>query len=293
MMHNLVYFFVLLAASQSYATETKVLLFGDSGTGSPEQYKVANAMTQYCMESGCEFALMLGDNIYENGVNSLDDSQFDEKFEAPYAPLDMKFYGVLGNHDTYSGDVGIQSQIAYTNRSEKWRMYERYYTVKKDDVEFFAIDTNSYVDDDEQRRWLQESLVASTARWKVIFGHHTPYSVGQHAYFDFFEGRKLKKLREALEPLLCQHAQFYIGGHDHHLQVNRLPCGVVSVISGAAAKVRRIYNSLVKKDDTLEFAKGHQLGFAHAVFGENKVQIKILDDDGAELFGKTFDFIKE
>jgi len=44
--------------------ELVILVFGDSGTGKAGQYRVGHAMYEVCRQRGCDFALMLGDNIY-------------------------------------------------------------------------------------------------------------------------------------------------------------------------------------------------------------------------------------
>ncbi len=48
--------------------ELVILVFGDSGTGKAGQYRVGHAMYEVCRQRGCDFALMLGDNIYDNGI---------------------------------------------------------------------------------------------------------------------------------------------------------------------------------------------------------------------------------
>ncbi len=45
--------------------ELVILVLGDSGTGKAGQYRVGHAMYEVCRQRGCDFALMLGDNIYE------------------------------------------------------------------------------------------------------------------------------------------------------------------------------------------------------------------------------------
>jgi N-acetylmuramoyl-L-alanine amidase len=57
---------------------------GDTGTGGPDQFKVAGAIFQTCASSGCDFGLLLGDNFYPDGVSSADDPQRKTKFEQPY-----------------------------------------------------------------------------------------------------------------------------------------------------------------------------------------------------------------
>ena len=73
---------------------------------------------------------MLGDNIY--GGDSPRD--FARKFEEPYKPLldaGVKFYASLGNHDNPD-----ERQYKLFNMGGK-----RYYSFKKNDVAFFALDS--------------------------------------------------------------------------------------------------------------------------------------------------------
>jgi len=79
---------------------------GDSGRGSADQWNIAHAMEAFCRQRGCDFALLLGDNIYDSGASSESDPQFQSKFEQPYAGLHFPFYPVLGNHDYGAGGAG-------------------------------------------------------------------------------------------------------------------------------------------------------------------------------------------
>ena len=89
-----------------------ILVLGDGGTGDAGQYRVGQAMYEVCRQRNCDLALMLGDNIYENGIevkarDSVDASyreiidQFDEKFEKPYKSFvdipGFHFWVTLGN----------------------------------------------------------------------------------------------------------------------------------------------------------------------------------------------------
>jgi hypothetical protein len=46
----------------------RFIALGDGGTGTLAQYQVAAAAKTVCDQKGCDFALYLGDNIYEVGV---------------------------------------------------------------------------------------------------------------------------------------------------------------------------------------------------------------------------------
>src|SRR5262245_15668619 len=141
----------------------RFIAFGDFGTGDPPQFAVAKAMTEVCRQRGCQFAVTVGDNIYEFGVSSPDDPQFLEKFERPYAGLRMPFLMSLGNHDE-SGIIpgsGVhpergEHEISYTRYSPRWFMPARHYrfaapvrnaadyrsNIAEPVVEFFVLDTN-------------------------------------------------------------------------------------------------------------------------------------------------------
>src|SRR5687767_13049132 len=71
-------------SDHSSADSLTFLVFGDSGTGEPEQHKVASGMRRICEAEGCDFALGLGDNIYDEGVVSVRDAVLDDGFELPY-----------------------------------------------------------------------------------------------------------------------------------------------------------------------------------------------------------------
>jgi len=128
---------------------TQFIAMGDSGSGSPGQYAVGEAMAQVCelksAEAGpCEFVLGFGDNIYEDGATSVEDIQFIEKFEKPFEPMgERPFYMVLGNHDNtgYVGGDGannsrgdIQVDYHYEGNSPRWRMPARYYAFNSGEI---------------------------------------------------------------------------------------------------------------------------------------------------------------
>jgi predicted phosphodiesterase len=172
-------------------------VIGDSGTGDREQYEVANEMEQYRQQTNFDFVIMLGDNIY--GGHHPND--FRKKFELPYhALLDagVKFYASLGNHDN-------------TNDERLYKPFnmggQRYYSFKKGDIEFFALDSN-YMDP-QQLTWLAENLQKSKSKWKIAYFHHPLYSNGRTHGPDL-------DLRARLTPLFRQYGvNVVFSGHEH------------------------------------------------------------------------------
>jgi tartrate-resistant acid phosphatase type 5 len=251
-------------------TGVRFVAFGDQGEGNEAQQMVANAAEVVCAERGCDFALLLGDNIYDVGVTSELDEQFIDKFETIYEGLDMRFYVVLGNHDygTLANDwIRGNYQVEYTQYSDKWYLPHFWYTFssQSEGTQFFAFDTARMMwnhDVDDQRQWLANELLTSTAPWKVAFAHHPYISNGPHGNAGNYEGLSWlpfvngEKVKEVIEDFVCGQAQVYISGHDHHRQVFDPVCGTYFFVSGASSKVEdfvfREENPTQWGDDTRE-----------------------------------------
>lgn len=202
------------------------IVIGDSGTGSAGQYAVGEAIARVCelkaqTHSACRFVVGLGDNIYEDGVDSVDDMQFDEKFELPFAPVELPFYMVLGNHDNtgFVGGDGTNNargefQVQYTyydgRRTDRWQMPDRYYQFSSPAstangaplIDFFALDSNpiagGFADPDlayafhtygiDQRNWAVTSLASSPATFRIALAHHPYLSNGSHGNAGNYDG---------------------------------------------------------------------------------------------------------
>lgn len=251
---------------------------GDFGTGGSGQRDVASGMTAKTRVDPIEFVLLLGDNFYENGVASVNDKQFQAKFEDVYnsPSLQVPFYAVLGNHDYRSN---AEAQVEYAGLSKRWKMPARYYTFAQtiDDsteVQFFALDTNPIAAGDsqgaEQIAWLKSELDKSRARWKIVFGHHPLYSGGHHG-----NDQETLTMRAQLEPLLEPAIDLYLSGHDHDQQFIK-PAGkhLHHLVSGAGAKCRDVE----WKDDTIY--AGTNLGFAWFRLSHRELLVEFLTATG-------------
>jgi hypothetical protein len=193
-------------------------VIGDSGTGGAPQYEVGRQLAAYHEKFPFTFVIMLGDNLY--GHERPQD--FVQKFEAPYKfLLDAKvlFYASLGNHDD-------PNQRFYTpfNMSGK-----RYYTFKKGNVRFFALDSN-YMDP-VQLAWIESELKSSGSDWKIAYFHHPLYSSGIHG--------SQTDLRLLLEPLFVTYGvDAVFSGHEHFYQRIKPQKGIHYFVSGGGGQVR-------------------------------------------------------
>jgi tartrate-resistant acid phosphatase type 5 len=275
----------------------RFVAIGDAGEGNDGQVEVAAAIEALCAERGCDFALYLGDNIYNTGVDSVDDPQFEEKFELPYANLDFPFYIALGNHDYGGNGLGnepdrVEPQIAYSDRSDKWTLPDRYYAHDQDHVRFVGLDTNALMWDPlwetgaEQMLWARGQLAGSTHPWKLAYGHHPYVSNGQHGTagnYDGLSGLAVaagQELKDFFDADICGTVDVYFAGHDHDMQWLEPTCGTQFLVSGAGAKTR----SLEGWDQPTRFELGDTLGFLWVEIVDNTLTGVFYGTDGSILY---------
>jgi hypothetical protein len=135
-----------LAASSLLAQERLTFaVAGDVGERGKPQLAISNQMNQYRNNGRpFELVLLLGDNIYDDGIGK----GFPEEFEKPFKELidaGVKFQAVLGNHDIRKG---TQAQINYPKfNMGGHRFYS--FTSGGDLVEFFALDSSALSEEAE------------------------------------------------------------------------------------------------------------------------------------------------
>ncbi|MBV9385866.1 MAG: metallophosphoesterase [Chroococcidiopsidaceae cyanobacterium CP_BM_ER_R8_30] len=223
---------VVMPATARTTTSTPILRFvsvADTGTGDRGQYAVAKAMTRYHSQNPFDLVILAGDNIYNNG----EIEKIDAVFERPYQPLlqqGVKFHACLGNHDIRNANG--EHQLQYAN----FNMQGRYYTFRRDPVQFFALDTNVNADWKAQLPWLEQELSRSDAPWKIVFAHHPVYTSGLYGVNQVFI--------KHLTPLFQKYrVQLYINGHDHDYERTHPINGTTYVICGAGAATRPVFRS--------------------------------------------------
>src|SRR5688572_16744058 len=165
----------------------KFVAMGDTGTGSNDQQKIGNTISAICKTRGCDFVQLLGDNLYDSGASSVDDQIWKDKFETPYAAVNLDFYAVLGNHDYGHDGLGTdfgkgKVEVEYTKKSTKWKMPAAYWQRTVENVFMVGLDTNMmmFSQDSNQKKDIPGWITASTAQWKIAFGHHPYKSNGPH-----------------------------------------------------------------------------------------------------------------
>ena len=210
--------------------------------GDSRQRSVARGMAAAASELKADFVLLLGDNIYPEGVASADDPLWQSAFVEPFShpSLDLPFYPVLGNHD-YAGNE--QAQVGWAG-DPRWRMPARYHSFSRElsdgtAVAFVLIDTlpltlgparkaRKILGADEQLAWLEATLAGISADWILAAGHHPLLSGGPHG------SDALLALQ--LAPLFERYGvDIYMAGHDHYQAWIPSGRGWVHLISGAGS----------------------------------------------------------
>ena len=269
-----------------------ILVFGDGGTGDAGQYRVGQAMYEVCRERRCDFALMLGDNIYEDGIkvksrDSVDASyreiisQFDEKFEKPYKSFadipGFHFWVTLGNHD-YRKNAFV-AMLTYSEFSSLWRFPTFHYEIPllPEWIQIYALHT-----DTDERRDLNGLQIASAKkalcdgrnpdRWKLVFGHQPAYNSGHHR-----GDSKEERTRSLIEKPLFRECgvHVYLAGHAHH-QEHLTAQGFEQVIQGAAGKSKG-KNNPPKQPSLTQRHFSRNFGFAVVELDPTRIRMDFYD----------------
>lgn len=198
----------------------RLAAIGDMGTGEQPQIDVAQQMVKSRAVFPFEFVITLGDNIYTGG----EPSDFEKAFAVPYKALldaGVQFYATLGNHDTTNERFYKPFNMNGAN----------YYTYKKGNVRFFALDS-TYMDR-KQTAWLETQLrEAGNGDWKICYFHHALYSSGK------FHG-SARDLRKVLEPLFVTYGvDVVLAGHEHVYERVRPQQGIYYFTEGASGQLR-------------------------------------------------------
>ncbi|MCO4769882.1 MAG: metallophosphoesterase [Deltaproteobacteria bacterium] len=229
---------------------------GDFGEEGEPQTRVAGAVADACVEAGgCDFALTLGDNLYDFGLNGSEEAEQRLRALVDSYPQMPKFM-VLGNHDWHA----IRTELSRAQRELEWIAEQddvfgafHYYDFRAGPAQFHGMDSNwivRHLDSDEATEldaWGQ-TIGASDAPWTFTFGHHPILSNGRHGNAGDYRDTGLDlwpgtNYRAFLDEHVIGTADLHLAGHDHNLNFfpgTGGPNGdaTATLVSGSAAKCR-------------------------------------------------------
>eukprot|EP01041_Mallomonas_annulata_P004114 gene4114-8173_t len=208
------------------------ILHGDWGWNGFNQSMTAYEMGVYAWLINAQFVVALGDNFYNDGVQSTSDSLWKSAFHDVYnsAYLQVPWYPVLGNHD-YHGNPDSQVERTLIDGG-MWTMPSRYYAFnftlhdgghicfvfidtcllnpEQGDTSLLLNDANYEQKRQDHLKWIDAVLSQqnSSATWLVVAGHYPIYSIGEH-------GDDAYLIKDLLPILLKHKVHAYFAGHDH------------------------------------------------------------------------------
>ncbi len=192
----------------SAQTSLRFAVIGDYGVAGQTAFDVAALVHSW----DPDFVITTGDNNYPSGEAATIDANVGQsyhEFIAPYrgaygaGAAVNRFFPALGNHDWDT--AGAQPYLDFFRLPGNGR----YYDVVRGSVHLFALDSDPREPDGTtatsvQGQWLQAALARSTARWKIVYMHHPPYSSGQHGSTSWMQW-----------PFAAWGADAVLAGHDH------------------------------------------------------------------------------
>jgi tartrate-resistant acid phosphatase type 5 len=206
-------------------------VLGDQGDPNRMQAAVAKAVTKAC-DDKCKFVLLLGDNLYEAGIEDEEDAETIGCIVDSY-PTDYKFL-VLGNHDyeiLNPSLVRARAELGWI-RSEAGKKVgarggHHFYRFEVGPVLFQGLDTNYLVRGriDDRYRDIASGmrLRKRNEGWTIAFGHHPYVSNGPHGDAGSFIDGGLslwngRFFRYFMDAHVIGRADLYLAGHDHNMQ---------------------------------------------------------------------------
>lgn len=273
-------------------SEYNVFVVADAGrNGAYDQTRIGQVLGVYADKLEPEYVLNAGDMFHYDGVQSIDDPLFISNFESiyPHGELQCKWWGVLGNHE-YRGNT--QAVIDYTNRSRRWNIPSQYYsktfegTNETDSVCVVFIDSAPLIDKyhieedypdarkqdpDKQVAWIDSTLSASTAKWKIVIGHHPIYSYSKK------NPEEAAQMQKRLAGIYAKNdVDISLAGHVHTFQHLRDKTGVTDYFVAPSASLGR--DVIKTGDETIAAVNGS--GFLVLGFNEDRIAVSFIDADG-------------
>ena len=300
------------------AKRTRFVAIGDSGKGNADQRRVAVAMRDVCAQRGCDFALMLGDNIYDSGVDSVTSPEWQTKFEQPYHDVDLPFHVALGNHDYGGSLLGLdlgglgnewqlgKVEVDYSMVSAKWKLPATHYTFTQNHVGFIVLDTNAILWSNtmygDQAAWLPQAMAQVAGKdWVFVVGHHPYRSNGTHGNAGSYDAPEIagipipnplpiqngEAMKAFFDAHVCGLGRVYLAGHDHSRQWLNEPgalCGTELIVNGAGAEVTELRD----RGNAAHYEDAGKVGFLYVDVDGDQFTGTFYDGDGNMDFTRTF-----
>jgi hypothetical protein len=246
------------APPTSSTAPVRVLAFGDSGTGSSEQY----TLKRYMLTVPFDLVIHTGDIAYDTGRLS----QLENGFFAVYEDIakSFAFTPISGNHDYATDGAKPFRDVFLLPENGGPEGGERWFSFDWGQVHFVGLDTE--VMGTAQAAWLERDLSQNTKPWTIVYAHKPPYSSGAHGSFGAF--------RSTFHPILAKYrVPLVLNGHEHDYERVLPQDGITYVVTGGGGRGTRsvgISSFTAFSEDVIHFVQlevhASEL-FLHAIDG--------------------------
>ncbi len=268
-----------------------ILFFGDSGSATPLQRRVADSMAVVCRRLACDFGLMLGDNVYTSRpLLGPQDPVLEDSIGRPYSALGDRdgfaLWMVMGNHDVLAG---LEAQLAYAAQQRLLQPAALVFAVPKlpEWLHLFGLFTPTLFKADgvvevadpaadwrAQQQRVEDFFCDQSKRgWKILFGHHPLYA-SAHGTAQRLASRLLPVIRRCGVDL-------YLSGHAHqqeHIHTEDID----QFIQGAASSPRPARGWF--KDAPAPRFSSEQPGFAVLRINAREAWVVFFDAEGQPIY---------
>ncbi len=222
----------------------RLVILGDSRTNTDDWAEMAAA----ALREKSDLLVFTGD-MCSRGTN---DWEWDEHFFAPEAArkllASVPFYCVKGNHEE---EAPLFSELFYTpspdGKAENWAQQVAVPAgpegAARPMLLLIGIDGQWSPTWNQTRRWLEQTLSESNAKFILLASHYPAWSSGKNGELDDRTGLPRHWAyvngRQVVVPLLARYgAAALVVSHEHHYERSDLPGGLYQIISGGAGAPR-------------------------------------------------------
>jgi hypothetical protein len=254
----------------------RLAVAGDTGQGTDV---LARAISRVHAKTPLDAILLTGDNFYPCGVTSAGDPRW--SLVRPLTRIGVPIFPVLGNHD-FCGKSVPEAQTQATGDVPHWRFPAPQYALRTPMADFAFVNTTPLAQGKENavEATIRDTFASSRTPWRIVVGHHPVISSGWHGYFPRDEVGRMRALIPALR---AANVDFYICGHDHHVELIR--GRMLHLISGAGSAPVPPVKLRTTTVFPEEITSRERIGFAVVEITARTIRVRMYDAEGRPRSG--------
>lgn len=254
----------------------RLAVAGDTGQGTDV---LAKAISRVHAKAPFDAILLTGDNFYPCGVTSARDPRW--SLVRPLTRIGVPIFPVLGNHD-FCGKSVPEAQTQATGVIPRWRFPAPQYALRTPMSDFAFVNTTPLAKGkvNAVESTIRGTFASSRAPWRIVVGHHPVISSGWHGYFPRDEVGRMRALIPALR---AANVDFYICGHDHHVELIR--GRMLHLISGAGSAPIPPVKLRTTTVFPEEITTRERIGFAVVEITARTIRVRMYDAEGRPRSG--------